>query len=113
MLTNKTKPTPGSARTRRRARAHRRDASGSGDGDSATLIVDGAPGFGKTRLLAEALTLASGFDVKSGFDAMPAADQAVPLGALIDALFAGSPPILERDALRGLHIVPAERYWLL
>jgi hypothetical protein len=44
---------------------------------------------------------------------MPAADQAVPLGALIDALFAGSPPILERDALRGLHIVPAERYWLL
>jgi hypothetical protein len=56
---------------------------------------------------------ASGFDVKSGFGAIPAADQAVPLGALIDALFEGSPPILERDALRGLHIVPAERYWLL
>jgi hypothetical protein len=37
----------------------------------------------------------------------------VPLGGLIDALFEGSSPILERGVLRGLHMVRAERYWLL
>lgn len=82
-------------------------------GSSAMLIVEGAAGFGKTRLLREALRMASGFEVRGGFGAVPAADQAVPLGGLFDALFEGSPPILERDALRGLHMVPAERYWLL
>jgi len=51
--------------------------------------------------------------LKSGFGAIPAADEPVPLGALIDALFEGSPLILERDAPRGLHIVPAEPCWLL
>jgi hypothetical protein len=37
----------------------------------------------------------------------------VPLGGLIDALFEGLSPILERDVLRGLHMVRAEQYWLL
>src|SRR5437667_1547955 len=83
------------------------------NGSSAMVIVDGAAGFGKTRLLGEALRLATGFEMRGGFGAVPAADQAVPLGGLFDALFEGSPPILERDALRGLHMVPAERYWLL
>src|SRR5262245_59115196 len=113
MLTNKTKP---------RSAVRGRDAEvaliedklrGVRDGNSATLILDGAAGFGKTRLLAEAMALASGFDVKRGFGAVPASDRAVPLGGLIDALFEGSPPILERDALRGLQMAAAERYWLL
>src|SRR5919198_2786909 len=83
------------------------------NGSGAMLIVDGAAGFGKTRLLGEALRLATGFEVRGGFGAVPAADEAVPMGGLFDALFEGSTPILERDALRGLHLVPAERYWLL
>ena len=33
-----------------------------------------------------------------------------PARRLIDTLFEGSTPILERDALRALHMVPAERY---
>ena len=59
------------------------------------------------------MTLASGLDVKGGFGAVPAADRAVPLGGLIDALFEGSPPILDRETLRALHMAEAERYWLL
>ena len=37
----------------------------------------------------------------------------MPLGGLIDELFERSSPILERGVLRGLHMVRAERYWLL
>jgi len=77
MLTNKTKS---------RSAVRGRDAEvalieeklrGACDGNSATLILDGAAGFGKTRLLAEAMALASSVDVKAGFGAVPAGDRAV------------------------------------
>lgn len=82
MLTNQTKPSS-TARGRDVELALIEEKLRSArDGNGATLILDGAAGFGKTRLLAEALTLASGFDVKGRFGAVPPADRAVPLGGL-------------------------------
>ena len=61
---------------------------------------------------AEALNRAPGFEVRGGFGAVPGPPiRRCRSAGWIDALFEGSPPILERDALRDLHMVPAERYW--
>ncbi len=82
-------------------------------GRGAVLFVQGRAGFGKTRLLAEAAAMAGRAGVRAGFGAVQASDQLVPMGALIAALFDGREPLVDPGALRSLHFLPEQRYWLL
>jgi DNA-binding CsgD family transcriptional regulator len=81
-------------------------------GAGAVVLVEGAPGIGKSRLLEEATRMARrmGFAVGRG-GAEPG--DGVDLAPLMDALFEGDPPPLEPGALHGLPTVPEQRYWLL
>jgi DNA-binding CsgD family transcriptional regulator/tetratricopeptide (TPR) repeat protein len=82
-------------------------------GAGAVVLVEGEPGIGKSRLLAESARIARrlGFRVGAGV-ADPYAG-AVELGPLMTALFDGPEPLLDRSELRDLRSVSEQRYWML
>jgi DNA-binding CsgD family transcriptional regulator/tetratricopeptide (TPR) repeat protein len=82
-------------------------------GGGATIFIEGPSGFGKTRLLTEAADMARRLGVQVGTAAVDVRDRLVPMGVLIEALFDGSPPLLDRGALRDLPMLAEQRYWLL
>jgi DNA-binding CsgD family transcriptional regulator len=83
-----------------------------GGGAGAVILVEGAAGMGKTRLLDEAARMARRMDFAVGRGgAQPG--EGVELAPLMDAIFEGDPPPLEPGALRELPAVPEQRYWLL
>ena len=82
-------------------------------GAGAIVLVEGEPGIGKTRLLAEAARVARRLGFGVGAGAAEPGEGVVELAPLMTALFDGSPPLLERSGLRELHSRPEERYWLL
>jgi len=83
------------------------------DGAGTSWLIEGAPGLGKSRLAEQAMTAArdSGFAVGHGI-AQPG-DAAVELAVLMDALFGGPEPVLDRSALGDGHASREQRYWLL
>jgi len=83
------------------------------EGRSGVVIVEGMAGLGKTSLLREAMTIADGVGVRSGYGRSAAGDQNTPLAGLFEALLDGTPALVDREALRRLHLAPGERYWLL
>ncbi len=83
------------------------------EGRGATVVVEGRAGLGKTRLLAEAAAIARGAGLNVGSGVVAARDQAVPMGALLAALFEGSAPVVEPAAWSALHYLPEQRYLLL
>jgi len=82
-------------------------------GSATNWLIEGRPGLGKTRLVEEAVSAArdSGFAVGQGV-AEPG-DLVVELAVLMDALFGGSEPVLERSALGDSHASREQRYWML
>src|SRR5277367_3793751 len=76
-------------------------------------LIEGGPGLGKSRLVQETVSAAqeSGFAVGHGV-AEPG-DAAVELAVLMNALFEGPEPLLERSALGDSHASREQRYWLL
>src|SRR3954469_1538216 len=82
-------------------------------GVGAVLLVEGEPGMGKTRLLAEAARVARRLAFRVGAGAAEPGAEVVELAPLMTALFDGSQPLLERSGLRELHALPEQRYWLL
>jgi DNA-binding CsgD family transcriptional regulator len=82
-------------------------------GRGATLVVEGRAGLGKTRLLAEAAAMARAMGMNVGSGVVAATDQAVPMGALVDALFSGRAPLVDPAARATLPYLPEQRYWLL
>ena len=82
-------------------------------GVGAVVLVDGEPGMGKTRLLAEAARVARRLAFRVGTGAAEPGAGVVELAPLMTALFDGSHPLLERSGLRELHSLPEQRYWLL
>jgi DNA-binding CsgD family transcriptional regulator len=82
-------------------------------GAGTSWLIEGAPGLGKSRLIEQAVSAAreSGFAVGHGV-AEPG-DAAVELAVLMDALFGGHEPLLERAALGDSHASREQRYWLL
>lgn len=82
-----------------------------GDGASAVVLVEGAPGMGKTRLLDEAVRMANRMDFAVG-RAGAEPGEGVELATLMDALFQGDSPPLEPGALSELSAGPEQRYWL-
>ncbi len=82
-------------------------------GVGAVVLVEGEPGMGKTRLLAEAGRVARRLGLRVGAGAAEPGAGVVELASLMTALFDGPGPLLERFGLRELHSLPEQRYWLL
>ena len=82
-------------------------------GVGAVVLVEGEPGMGKTRLLAEADRVAGRLAFRVGAGAAEPGAGVVELAPLMTALFDGSHPLLDRSELQGLRSLPEQRYWLL
>jgi DNA-binding CsgD family transcriptional regulator len=82
-------------------------------GTGAVLIVEGDPGIGKSRLLAEAAQVAKRLAFRIGQGAADPGGGVSELAPLMAALFDGARPLLERAGLRELRSLPEQRYWLL
>jgi DNA-binding CsgD family transcriptional regulator len=83
------------------------------DGAEAVLIVEGAAGMGKTRLLAEVSTIARSLGIRVGSSAADPSETVVELAVLLAALFDGATPLLDESGLTALHAQPEQRFWLL
>jgi DNA-binding CsgD family transcriptional regulator len=82
-------------------------------GTGTIALIEGGAGMGKSRLLAEAATMARGLSIRVGSGVAEPCDTVVQLSALMEALFDGPSPILQRGALGDAHTSPEQRYWLL
>jgi DNA-binding CsgD family transcriptional regulator len=82
-------------------------------GAGTSWLIEGGPGLGKSRLVAHAASAAreAGFAVGHGVAAP--GDAAVELAVLMEALFGGPGPLLERAALGDSRGSVEQRYWLL
>ena len=82
-------------------------------GIGSVVLVEGGAGMGKTRLLGEVAAMARRLSIRFGGGVADPGDTVVQLSVLMEALFEGPSPILERSALGDAHASPEQRYWLL
>ncbi|MDX2681445.1 ATP-binding protein [Streptomyces soliscabiei] len=82
-------------------------------GHGGVVCVEGAPGSGKTRLLAEGYAAAVRQNFRAFRGGADPDEQFVPLGPLLDGLLSGAEPLLDAARLRELSTVPDQRFWLL
>ena len=82
-------------------------------GIGSVVLVEGGAGIGKSRLLGEVAEMARRLSIRVGGGVADPADTVVQLSVLMEALFEGPSPILERTALGDAHASPEQRYWLL
>jgi DNA-binding CsgD family transcriptional regulator len=82
-------------------------------GVGTVLIVEAPAGLGKTRLLSEVVAMANQLSITVGVGEADPSDTIVQLSPLMEALFEGPTPILERGSLPDTHASPEQRYWLL
>src|SRR2546422_9206314 len=83
------------------------------DGAEAVVVVEGAAGMGKSRLLAEVAAIARSLGIRVGRSAADPSETVVELATLLAALFDGSEPLLDPAELTTLHARPEQRFWLL
>src|SRR5216684_4707925 len=83
------------------------------DGAEAVVVVEGAAGMGKSRLLAEAAAIARSLGIRVGRSAADPSETMVELAALLAALFDGAEPLLDPSGLTTLHARSEQRFWLL
>ena len=83
------------------------------EGAGAVLIVEGAAGMGKSRLLAEISTIARSLGISVGSSAADPSEAVVELAVLLAALVDGADPLLDDRGLAALHAQPEQRFWLL
>jgi DNA-binding CsgD family transcriptional regulator/tetratricopeptide (TPR) repeat protein len=83
------------------------------EGAEAVVIVEGAAGMGKSRLLDEVSEIARSLGIRVGRSAADPGETMVELAAVLAALFDGGEPLLDPDQLSGLHAQPEQRFWLL
>jgi hypothetical protein len=65
------------------------------DGAEAAVVVEGAAGMGKSRLLAEVAAIARSLGIKVGVSAADPSETVVELAPLLAALFDGAEPLLD------------------
>ena len=82
-------------------------------GNATSWLIEGRPGLGKTRLVEEAVSAARDCGFAVGQGVAEPGDVVVELAVLMDALFGGSKPLLERSALGDSHASREQRYWML
>ena len=68
-------------------------------GVGVVVVIEGTPGIGKSRLLAEAMRMAGRMSVRVGLGEADPSEAVVELAPLLRALFDGAAPLLERSAL--------------
>jgi DNA-binding CsgD family transcriptional regulator len=83
------------------------------NGAGTSWLIEGAPGLGKSRLMKQARSAAQQAGFAVGHGVAEPGDAAMPLAALMDALFEGPEPLLDRSALPDSHASREQRYWLL
>ncbi len=83
------------------------------DGAEAVVVVEGAAGMGKSRLLSEVADVARGLGIRTGCSAADPSETTVEFAALLAALFDGAEPLLAPGDLESLHAQPEQRFWLL
>jgi predicted ATPase len=83
------------------------------EGMEAAVVVEGAAGMGKSRLLAEVAGMARRLGMRVGSSAADPGETAVELAALLAALFDGAEPLLDPGGLPTLRSQPEQRFWLL
>lgn len=81
-------------------------------GQGGVLLVEGAPGAGKSRLVREALAIAEDLPVRVLAGAGERERRNVPFGALLRALASDGSPAADAGALRTLSESAEQRYWL-
>jgi DNA-binding CsgD family transcriptional regulator/tetratricopeptide (TPR) repeat protein len=82
-------------------------------GTGSVVVIEGSPGIGKSRLLAEAVRMAGHTSARVGLGEADPSESVVELAPLLRALFDGSAPLLERSALPAVRGGPEQRYWLV
>src|SRR6478672_5308247 len=83
------------------------------DGAEAVVVVEGAAGMGKSRLLAEVAAIARSLGIRVGHSAADPSETMVEFAALLAALYDGAEPLLDPGTLSTLHAQPEQRFWLL
>jgi hypothetical protein len=83
------------------------------EGRGGVILVEGWPGIGKSRFLAEAgqLGLDAGMLLAAG--RADEIEAIAPLSPLLSALSCGERPVLERQRLRALERPGDQRFWLV
>src|SRR3989442_2144446 len=82
-------------------------------GGGTCWLVEGGPGLGKSRLLDEAAEAGGRAGLRGGRAVAEPTDQAVQMAVLLEALFDGARPVLDRAAPGDAHPSPEQRYWLV
>jgi DNA-binding CsgD family transcriptional regulator len=82
-------------------------------GTGTIVVVEGDAGVGKSALLGEVAAIARRMSIRVGSAVADPGDRLVHLGALMEALFDGPTPLLERAELAEALAWPEQRYWLL
>ena len=82
-------------------------------GIGSVVVVEGGPGFGKTRLLRETFAAAIDLGIRGGHGMADPLDRIVELAPLLEALFQNDPPLFDRRLLSDQHAAPEQRFWLL
>jgi DNA-binding CsgD family transcriptional regulator len=82
-------------------------------GSGAGLLIEGAAGMGKSRLVAEGVRMAHRLALRVGIGTAEPSESVAELAPVLRALFDGPEPLLDRTRLSSLHAAPEQRYWRL
>src|SRR4051812_3336864 len=82
-------------------------------GEGSIVFVEGRPGYGKSRLLEEAVRMAGRLPIRVGVATAEPGGSVIPLLPLMRALFEGATPLLDRAEVPDLSASPDHLYWLL
>src|ERR1700743_1172091 len=82
-------------------------------GHRGTLIIEGPPGIGKSRLLTEVMALADKGGVRALLGEAFEYQQTVPFFSLFMATLRADPPVGDADVLRGLGGSDDLSYWVV
>jgi len=82
-------------------------------GTGVVVVIEGSPGIGKSRLLAEAVRMAGRLPARVGLGEADPSEAVVEFAPLLRALFDGAAPVLERSALPSVRGGPEQRYWMV
>jgi hypothetical protein len=82
------------------------------DGVGAVVVIEGAAGIGKSRLLAEISAIARETGITVGAAVAQPTERLVELSALLEALFVGPAALLDRHELAGPRPTAEQRFWL-
>jgi DNA-binding CsgD family transcriptional regulator len=80
-------------------------------GSGSVLMIEGAAGMGKSRLIGEGLRMAARLSFPVGTGTAEPSESMAELAPLLRALFDGPRPLLDHAGLSSLPAAPEQRYW--